>query len=228
MPVVDDQINLLTDANQISYMESIASSGSPAKSRPALGACPVLRWYVVEAEHQKLARAVRSVIDLKFDTYQPMMSVRIRDTVNGKRSPVFTHVLRPMFFQFFFVQFDAEHDPWGSLRPDKGNGIKRLLMTPGQRPALADRGYGMRIEQLKATEEDRLRLPETGMKPLRPGTLALVRTTPRVIDGVEVYPAFGGQVIEVESCDGFTTIGWSGLFGGRTKAIMPRAELSDE
>lgn len=202
---------VLTDA------EATLQTEHETLARPAFGACPVSEWYVVEAEHQKLSRAIQSVESLGFQTYSPQILIKIRDTVNGKRNSHFSDVARPMFFQFFFVAFDDDRDSWGRIRREPSNGIRRLLMSPGQIPARADRGRGIRIEVLKSTEAERLKLPDRGLPRIKRGGFALVVRGP-----------LEGHVVQIEACDGFTTTAWATIFSGRTRVMLKRMDLTDE
>ena len=206
-------------------LQSVLTREAPV-SRFNGGGCPNLRWGIVEAEHQKLDRAVRALIDLGFDTYVATQPVRMRETIRGKQNTQYTTVFRPMFSQYFFVQLDLATEQWARIRKEFGNGVKKLLMTPGMKPALADRGYGVSVASLKADEPNRLKLPEMAASRCKPGVNVLIKTTPT--DGESAYHPLAGHLVEVETCDGFTTTGWISLFGGRTRVTLRRVDVSDE
>ncbi|HET6606731.1 MAG TPA: transcription termination/antitermination NusG family protein [Rhodopila sp.] len=203
---------LLTNTALMPETSERTLAGSLDTSRPTCSAFQPLRWYVIEAEHQKINLACRSLIEQGFEVFLPTAPVRIRERIAGRRSGAFTVVPRPMFFQFLFVQFDPAAGKWPAR--DTRLGIRRLLVTASHKPAPVERGL---VEQLIETAPQRLRLPEKASPKITRDTNVLVVRGP-----------FEGQVGPVESCDGYTTVVWLNLFGGRTKVTLRRTDVTDE
>lgn len=198
---------VLTPNPPTSHKQHATLHSSPDTSRPELGV-----WFVFEAEHGKLDRALQTLSGFEFDTYVPKLPVRVRETVNGKRNSQFTNVLRPMFFGFGFVMSPVERV--GLIRHEVGNGIRRLLSGTTGRPQRVEMGF---VERLIADQDRREMVPEKASPKCCAGASVLVVRGP-----------FAGHVVEVESCDGYTTVVWLSVFGGRTKATLSRQDVSAE
>jgi transcription antitermination factor NusG len=182
-----------------------------------------IRWYVAEAEHKKLYSANQELLERGFETYLPTEPQRRPEIVNRKPTGRYITVLRPMFFQFWFVRLDLSDPGWAKVRVP---GVKRLLSNSAGIPHPVERGG---VEFFKADEPNRIKLPEVELERLKPGRLPMVTTGPRMgPDGEERYHPLGGQVVEVISCDGLMTTVYATLFGGRIKMNIRRADLVDE
>jgi transcription antitermination factor NusG len=149
-----------------------------------------------------------------FSPYVATHPVRVKSPLKGAQAPVFTMVPRPMFFGFFFVRIDMDGFGWAKIRPAPADGIRRLLLTPALRPAPVRAGL---IEALIDDEPRRLQMPDRALPKCAAGETVLVVRGP-----------FAGQVVTVESCDGYTTVVWLNAFGGQTRTTLSRRDVSDE
>jgi transcription antitermination factor NusG len=195
-------------------------------SRPGSGRKPIdkiltippipagVRWFAAECERGMIHTANRSVIEFGFNTYIPTQLIKIREKISGRRVGKYTNILRPIFYNFLFIEFDPSVDFWQQIKST--DGIRKLLLTSAGRPAPVERGF---IENLKETEDDRLKLPDVRLPKLAQGTQALV---------VRGADALVGRVVEVLRCDGITTqVMVVGLLGG-AKMLIKRADLTVE
>jgi transcription antitermination factor NusG len=182
----------------------------PLVNRPAVGACAVARWYMVEAQRYQLKRAIQTIETLGFEAYSPTVAVQLRPTLAGRRLGKIETVFRPIFFDFFFVRFDEARDAWPAIRRETTNGIKRLLLTAGQHPQRVEPGL---VERLQEDDARRNAPPPARQRPLRKGYPALV-----------TRGAFSGRVGLIEGCDGTHTTIQIGPF----RAILARADITDE
>jgi transcription antitermination factor NusG len=209
---------MLTTTQQICDRKFLTKDARSSLGRPSCGSRLGSRWYVAEAQPQKLNSANYELIGSGFNTYIALQKTQIRETVKGKRNGHLTVVVRPMFFQFFFVQFDIDADPWGKAR--SAPGIRGLLGSSNGRPQPVAVGV---VERLISTASARLNLKSVGMMPLQSGALAKVITRdwdePHWLDG---------HVVQVKRCDGFTTNAEFSFLGRRIQAIFGRDELTDE
>lgn len=218
MLIDEPQINQFTATQPPCYASSRTPEAPLDLGRPACVSRLGPRWYVAEAQPQKLNSANYELISRGFDTYIALQKMQIRETVNGKRNGHLTSVVRPMFFQFFFVRFDIDTDPWGKVGSTPG--VRYVLGSANGRPQPVQIGV---VEKLMSGAADRLDLKAAGMKPLELGTLA------RVITRDWNFPHWlDGHVVEVKSCDGFTTMAEFTFLGRRIEAVFGRDELADE
>ena len=104
------------------------SCGAPGGSRSGMrfqpaGFRPGIPWHCIYAKPNEESRAEREIIKQGFAAWAPMEIVRLPDR----------HIrVRPMLPRYLFAQFDADAEPWGSLRDTRG--VSHVLTDSALRP----------------------------------------------------------------------------------------------
>ena len=192
-------------------------SGRKPNPQPEPARIPVgMRWYVAEALYLKTSAAIQSILEgdplckrKGYNAFLPTSPVRVK-VRDGKKGPEFTTVPKPMFFQFLFVEFDVDHDPWEAIR--YADGVKRLLMSAAGRPIPVPKGF---VEGLIETAPERLNLPEKGLSKLQVDLAVAIPRGP-----------FEGHIGFVEACDGYVTTVRLNLFNRYQSVRMRRCDIS--
>lgn len=129
------------------------------ESHPECGACPTLRWFVLQTEPRCEAWVAGELSQAGFTTFLPQVMHHCREhpartqSRAKRRQPLYTTRPVPAFPGYLFVAFDEAVDPWRKLT--RTMGVKRIMMRSSERPAPVPAGV---VDRLRRESDGRLML----------------------------------------------------------------------